>query len=468
MAIHSGRIRPYAPSLVEFGRVLDAGVIFFALLLASRLFRVSFQSAFTPLVCGAVAIFSILAGYQGLYRSWRMSPVRFELAGVFYAWGMTALLLLCSAYANGGVADIPPLVLFGWLALTLVAMCTYRLAVRGTLRMLRLNGRNFRTAAILGATEMGSRISHNVRNTAWMGIKVVGCYDDRAPADNRAYLHNLELVGRVDNLVAQARRGEIDIIYIALPIAAEARIKSLINRLSDTTVSIYFVPDFQAFDLLHARWDMLGNIHVINAIDSPNVGLDGALKRAFDIVAALLIISVILLPMIVIAIGTRLTSAGPIFFFQQRYGLNGKLFSIWKFRTMTVAEHGDDFRQVTRNDTRVTPFGAFLRRTSLDELPQFINVLQGHMSIVGPRPHPVAMNERQRKMVDRYMMRHKVKPGITGWAQVNGFRGETDTIDKIKGRIRLDLEYIDNWSILFDLKIIFKTLHVLVHDGNAY
>ncbi len=247
----------------------------------------------------------------------------------------------------------------------------------------------------------------------------------------------------------------------------EARIKSLINRLSDTTVSIYFVPDFQAFDLLHARWDMLGNIHVINAIDSPNVGLNGALKRAFDIVASLLIIGVILLPMIAIAIGTRLTSPGPIFFFQQRYGLNGKLFNIWKFRTMTVAENGDDFRQATRNDARVTPFGAFLRRTSLDELPQFINVLQGHMSIVGPRPHPVAMNERQRKMVDRYMMRHKVKPGITGWAQVNGFRGETDTIDKIQGRIRLDLEYIDNWSILFDLKIIFKTVRVLVHD-NAY
>ena len=467
MSIHSGRIRPYAPSLVEFGRVIDAGIIFVALVFAARLCKVPFLSSFTPLLCGAIAIFSILAGYQDLYRSWRMSPVRFELAGVVYAWGMTAFLLLVSMYANGGVADIPSLLLFGWMALVPVALCSYRLIVRGTLRILRLNGRNFRTAAVLGATEMGSRISHNVSVTAWMGIKMVGCFDDRAPAENRAYLHKLHLVGKVDDLIAQARRGEIDIIYIALPIAAEARIKSLINRLSDTTVSIYFVPDFQAFDLLHARWDMLGNIHVINAIDSPNVGLNGALKRAFDIVAALLIISVIALPMVLIAIGTRLTSPGPIFFFQQRYGLNGKLFSIWKFRTMTVGEHGDEFRQATRNDARVTPYGAFLRRTSLDELPQFINVLQGHMSIVGPRPHPVAMNERQRKMVDRYMMRHKVKPGITGWAQVNGFRGETDTIDKIQGRIRLDLEYIDNWSILFDLKIIFKTLRVLVHD-NAY
>lgn len=468
MTINSGRIRPFAPSLVEFSRVLDAGVIFLALLLAARHFNMTVDASYTPLVCGAVAIFSILAGFQDLYRSWRMTPIRFELAGVFYAWCLTALLLLCTVFATGCLDHIPALVLCAWLALTQVVLCAYRIAVRCALRIMRLNGRNFRTAAILGATEMGSRISHNVRNTAWMGIRIIGCFDDRAPKADRAYLHNLDLVGKVDDLVALARRGEADIIYIALPMAAEMRIKSLINRLSDTTVSIYFVPDFQVFDLMHARWDMLGNIHVINAIDSPNVGLDGALKRAFDIVASLLILAAILVPMLFIGLGIRLTSTGQMFFMQPRYGLNGKLFSIWKFRTMTVAEKGDDFKQVTRNDVRVTPFGAFLRRTSLDELPQFINVLQGHMSIVGPRPHPVAMNEKQRKMVDRYMMRHKVKPGITGWAQVNGFRGETDTIDKIKGRVRFDLEYIDNWSILLDIKIIFRTVHVLFHDGNAY
>jgi putative colanic acid biosynthesis UDP-glucose lipid carrier transferase len=172
--------------------------------------------------------------------------------------------------------------------------------------------------------------------------------------------------------------------------------------------------------------------------------------------------------MLIIALAIRLGSPGPALYKQQRYGLNGVKFEIWKFRSMTVCENTDEFRQATRNDARVTPLGAFLRRTSLDELPQFVNVLLGNMSIVGPRPHPVVMNERQRKLIDRYMQRHKVKPGITGWAQVNGYRGETDTLEKVRGRISHDLEYIDNWSIWLDIRIIFRTIRTVFNDANVY
>ncbi len=213
---------------------------------------------------------------------------------------------------------------------------------------------------------------------------------------------------------------------------------------------------------------MLGTIPLVSLVDTPDRGLNSLIKRGFDIAVSLAILSVLAIPMLIIALAIRLGSPGPALYKQQRYGLNGVKFEIWKFRSMTVCENTDEFRQATRNDARVTPLGAFLRRTSLDELPQFVNVLLGNMSIVGPRPHPVVMNERQRKLIDRYMQRHKVKPGITGWAQVNGYRGETDTLEKVRGRISHDLEYIDNWSIWLDIRIIFRTIRTVFNDANVY
>ena len=173
-------------------------------------------------------------------------------------------------------------------------------------------------------------------------------------------------------------------------------------------------------------------------------------------------------PMIIIGIGVKISSPGPVFFRQTRYGLRGEKIEVWKFRTMTVCENGGEIRQVTRSDPRVTRFGNFLRKLSLDELPQFINVLQGSMSIVGPRPHAVAHNEQYRKIIDGYMLRHKVKPGITGLAQINGWRGETDTLDKMQKRIECDLAYMRNWSLLLDLRIIYKTIISEFSGDNAY
>jgi putative colanic acid biosynthesis UDP-glucose lipid carrier transferase len=276
-----------------------------------------------------------------------------------------------------------------------------------------------------------------------------------------------ENLGPLSALADHARSNTVDVIYIALPMASQPRILKLLEDLRDTTASIYFVPDIFVSDLIQARVDSIGGLPVVAVCESPFHGFNAVVKRVSDFCLAALILAAISPLMVAIGLGVKLSSPGPVLFKQRRYGLDGKRIVVYKFRSMTVAEDGEVVRQATRNDQRVTRFGAFLRRTSLDELPQFINVLQGRMSIVGPRPHAVAHNEMYRKLIRGYMIRHKVKPGITGLAQVNGLRGETDTVDKMKARIDYDLAYLRNWSLALDVRIILKTAVVLLHK-NAY
>ncbi|MGC4063109.1 MAG: exopolysaccharide biosynthesis polyprenyl glycosylphosphotransferase [Polyangiaceae bacterium] len=212
------------------------------------------------------------------------------------------------------------------------------------------------------------------------------------------------------------------------------------------------------FDLLHARWGSVGDVSVLSILDTPFQGAGGWLKRLEDVLLGFLALLMVAPVMVAVAIGVKMTSKGPILFRQRRYGLSGKEIYVWKFRTMTVCEDGALVAQARQNDSRITPFGAFLRRTSLDELPQLFNVVAGSMSLVGPRPHAVAHNELYRRKIQGYMLRHKVKPGITGWAQVNGWRGETDTIDKWSGESSTDLYYIQNWRITLDIRILFLTV----------
>lgn len=248
---------------------------------------------------------------------------------------------------------------------------------------------------------------------------------------------------------------------------SQPRIIKLLDELKDTTTSIYFLPDVFLTDLIQGRMGQVDGIPVVAVCETPFTGIDGIIKRLADIGFSALMIILLSPLLIAISIAVKLTSPGPVIFKQRRYGLDGKDILIYKFRSMTTCDNGDKIVQATKQDSRITPLGKFLRKTSLDELPQFFNVLQGRMSIVGPRPHAVAHNELYRKLIKGYMIRHKVKPGITGWAQVNGLRGETDTLDKMQARIEHDIDYLRNWSPRLDVYILFKTVWVLAKGQDG-
>jgi putative colanic acid biosynthesis UDP-glucose lipid carrier transferase len=361
-----------------------------------------------------------------------------------------------------------PRMLAAWAFATPVALfAAHRLLPLLLPRILASEGLH-KVAVIAGANDLGRRLATRLREDPMLGVRVAGYFDDRT--DGRlSTLPAAENLGALEQLADYARSHRVDVIYIALPMASQPRILKLLDALRDTTASIYFVPDIFVFDLIQARLDSICGLPVVAVCETPFTGVDGLIKSASDFLLALCIFILISPLLLAIAIGVKLSSPGPVLFKQRRYGVDGRKIVVYKFRSMTVAEDGDVVRQATRNDSRVTRFGAFLRRTSLDELPQFINVLQGRMSIVGPRPHAVAHNELYRKLIPGYMIRHKVKPGITGLAQVNGLRGETDTVEKMKARVDYDLAYLRGWSLLLDLQIILKTvLVVLKRHPNAY
>ena len=358
-------------------------------------------------------------------------------------------------------------VLLAWALATPAALfAAHRLLPVVLPRVLAVEGMR-KTAVIAGANDLGRKLAERL-NDPMLGVRFAGFFDDRA-AGRLSNLPEAQNLGALSRLADYARAQRVDVIYIALPMASQPRILRLLEDLRDTTASIYFVPDIFVSDLIQARVDSIAGLPVVAVCETPFYGFNGAVKRLSDVVLASLILLLIAPLLAAIAIGVKRSSPGPILFKQRRYGVDGRKIVVYKFRSMTVAEDGDVVRQATRNDSRITKFGAFLRRTSLDELPQFINVLQGRMSVVGPRPHAVAHNELYRKLIRGYMIRHKVKPGITGLAQVNGLRGETDTVDKMKARIDYDLTYLRNWSLLLDLQIILKTVVVVLgKDKNAY
>jgi putative colanic acid biosynthesis UDP-glucose lipid carrier transferase len=357
-------------------------------------------------------------------------------------------------------------VILAWaLATPAMLFAAHRLLPLVLPRLLAVEGLQ-KVAVIAGANELGRKLAERLHDPM-LGTRIAGYFDDRG-AGRLQNLPAAQNLGALSRLADYARSHRVDVIYIALPMASQPRILRLLEDLRDTTASIYFVPDIFVSDLIQARVDSIGDLPVVAVCETPFYGFNGMVKRASDFVFATVILLAIAPLLLFISIGVKLSSPGPVLFKQRRYGLDGRKIVVYKFRTMTVAEDGDVVRQATRNDSRITKFGAFLRRASLDELPQFINVLQGRMSVVGPRPHAVAHNELYRKLIRGYMIRHKVRPGITGLAQVMGFRGETDTVEKMTARIEHDLTYLRNWSLLLDLQIILKTVVVVLQKQNAY
>jgi putative colanic acid biosynthesis UDP-glucose lipid carrier transferase len=386
---------------------------------------------------------------------------------VLTGWMLIVGLLLMLGWATRTIGSFDEKVIVTWVAVTPVVMFAAHLLTPVLLpRVLAAEGLK-RVAVIAGGGSLGRKLAERIADTPILGVTVAGFFDDRGP-DRLAGVTKERLLGGVDDLAGFVKKNRVDLIYVTLPMSSQPRIMKLCDELRDTTASLYFVPDIFVFDLIQGRMDTIGGIPVMAICETPFFGVNAMVKRISDIVLATLILILISPLLLAVALGVKLSSPGPILFKQRRYGLDGREVFVYKFRSMRVMDDGAVVKQATKDDPRVTPFGAFIRRTSLDELPQFINVLQGRMSIVGPRPHAVAHNEQYRKLIKGYMIRHKVKPGITGWAQVNGLRGETETVDKMQKRIEYDLDYLRHWSLKLDLQIIWKTIFVVLKKQNAY
>ena len=387
------------------------------------------------------------------------------IVDIVASWLALAVLLAVFGHYTGYLGYFERDTLITWCFVAPWCQLGAHFVLRAAVPALRAFEARPRLAVVAGMNPAGVELARRLERDIYAGIRVVGFVDDRSFSRSEG---DHPVLARIDELPELVKRRRIDMVYLALPMISAPRIHKLLDALRDTTASVYFVPDMFVTDLIQGRVDSVSGMPVLGVFDSPFTGASGLVKRASDIVLSAAILALVSPLLIVLALLVKLTSPGPAIFRQRRYGLDGEEIVVYKLRSMTVTEDGEVVRQATRSDSRITPLGAFLRRSSLDELPQFINVLQGRMSIVGPRPHAVAHNELYRKLIKGYMQRHKVRPGLTGWAQVNGLRGETESVEKMKARIDFDLDYLRNWSLRLDLYIIAKTAWIVLKGQNAH
>jgi putative colanic acid biosynthesis UDP-glucose lipid carrier transferase len=450
-----------------FYRLIDLSIVTFFYYASAYFYGVTVDATSLLLLFINVVCFQISAEGVELYRSWRGHRTPEMLRAAAITWAITIFATLTLGYFFVSDISIPAPAILLWFASSFIALIIWRYVMRKFLFRIRKSGLNSRRSIIIGATPLGANVALQIQNNEHLGIRFNGIFDDRG-SDRLPHELQNTVLGKIDDAIEMSKRNEVDYIYIALPMSAENRIRTILEQCSDTTANVYVIPNFFMYNLLNARWQTVGNVQALSVYDTPFQGASDVLKRIEDIVLSIAILALISIPMLCIAAAVKVTSKGPVIFKQKRYGLDGKQITVYKFRSMTTQDNGAVVKQATKNDARLTKIGGFLRRTSLDELPQFINVLQGKMSIVGPRPHAVAHNEEYRKIITGYMLRHKVKPGITGWAQVNGLRGETETTNKMVQRVEYDLDYIHRWSIWFDIKIVFMTVFNGFLNKNAY
>ncbi|HDY6933443.1 undecaprenyl-phosphate glucose phosphotransferase, partial [Klebsiella pneumoniae] len=408
-------------------------------------------------------VFQMIGGITDFYRSWRGVEFSVELILILKNWSLSFLLTLGFVTLFSDF-DLTFRTFIFWYLAVCAGFVVTRSLIRALAGFFRRIGYNKRRVAFAGSLPAGISLLETFRKQPWLGFEVKGIYEDSFSGT-----YDLELyAGKISDLINEARKGTIDRIYIAMHMRDEVAIKNMVSQLTDTTCSVLYIPDVFTFNILQSRTEEINGVPVVPLFDSPLNGINMVFKRLEDIIVSSLILILISPILLVIATAVKTTSKGPVIFRQVRYGMDGKPIKVWKFRSMTVMENDDKVIQATKNDIRVTKVGKFLRSTSLDELPQFFNVLFGQMSVVGPRPHAVSHNEQYRSLIQGYMLRHKVKPGITGLAQINGWRGETDTLEKMEKRIEYDLLYIRGWSIWLDLKIIFLTVFKGFINKSAY
>jgi len=472
--MRGGLLRVYSTSLGAFNRALDVALVVLGGMLAYQLrfgvAAIGLSTDYDLVALVAALLTAMLFPAFGVYGSWRArglrAPAMQALAGWLAVFALT-LLLMVAFKENERFSRIWMML---WFASTGAALIVVRLLVFSILRTLRARGYNRRRAVIVGCGAQAAQLAARCRSAGWAGFEVAAAFHPRENAreNEDCALEGVPLrpLSELDRFV---REGRVDEVWISLPLQDSAGLESVLAQLRQSTANIRYAPDLLGLFLLNQGVTEILDTPMLDLSASPMLGIDHVLKRAEDVLLSLLILLLVSPLLLLIAIGIKLDSPGPVLYRQRRHGWDGRQIEVWKFRSMHMHREPDgEVIQAQRDDPRLTRFGALLRRTSLDELPQFFNVLQGRMSIVGPRPHAVEHNQAYVQLIEHYALRHKVKPGITGWAQVNGWRGETDTVEKMRRRIEHDLYYIEHWSLLFDLRIIALTMVRGFTDRNAY
>ncbi|ORE89124.1 UDP-phosphate galactose phosphotransferase [Oceanococcus atlanticus] len=383
------------------------------------------------------------------------------------AWVISVVLLLVMLFVTKSGAEFSRLWVGSWFVSVGLLLMLEAWVMHRVRHARHQRGQGVRRILLAGSGSLAAHASKALQVNPWAGLRVIGylCEGDRSSMPE-----DVPCLGSLDDVESViSTREDIDEVWLALPVTRESQIHNVLRTMREHLVDVRMVPDIFMYDLVNRDVDEVLGLPVIGLTTSPHRGLDLALKRLMDIVGSILALLAFAPIMLVCALAVYLSSPGGMLFRQQRHGLDGKAFSALKFRTMYVGgDDGPKYRQATRDDPRITPVGRVLRRYSLDELPQLFNVLMGDMSLVGPRPHPVNMNITYWDDIDRYALRHRVKPGITGWAQVHGLRGETSDVRMLEKRIEYDLFYIDNWSLTLDIKILFHTAFVIWFQPTAY
>jgi putative colanic acid biosynthesis UDP-glucose lipid carrier transferase len=389
------------------------------------------------------------------------------LIDIVGSWvAMLAILWLCG-YATNSLLFFDFHVMLTWAVITPIVQWAAVLVGKFLLKHQAAQPGARRRAIVVGAGPLGGKVARVLQRYRDQSVEFVGYFDDRT--DSRVLPEAVSMrLGGLREVASYVYAYGIHEVYITLPLGSQPRIVELLEAVQGTTASLYFVPDVFGISIIQGRLQDMNGVPIVGICETPFTGTNELVKRLSDIVLASIILVLIAPLLLFVAVGVKLSSPGPIIFKQRRNGLDGEEIIVYKFRSMRTQDNGAVVKQATKGDSRITRFGAFIRKTSLDELPQFINVLQGRMSIVGPRPHAVAHNEEYRRLIKAYMVRHKVRPGITGWAQVNGYRGETETIEKMQARVEFDLEYLRNWTLGLDLQIIIRTIRLMLFDRNAY
>jgi len=449
-----------ALKLVDPFIVALTGIASYYLRFGDLALPVSYMTALLSAFALTLVMFEAFDVYRG--RGMRNSVVN-----LLTAWLAVFVALVVLMYMTKTGAEFSRQWVGMWTVLAFIVLIAARVGALWLLGVAYTRAGFGRRIVIAGAGVLGREVARRLRESPSAGFNVVAFFDDN-PTLRSSDIEGIPVQGTVDQIKDIVRSLPLDQVWIALPLRAEERIKLLLRDLAPMNVEVRFVPDIYGFTLLNHSVKEVSGLPVVNLTESPLTGLKGALKWLEDKVLAILILLVIWPVMLVVALGVKLTSPGPVLFRQRRSGLDNREIVVWKFRTMSVDQQPmPGLPQARKDDPRVTRFGAFLRRTSLDELPQFINVLLGDMSIVGPRPHAFWLDEFYLDKIPTYMLRSWIKPGITGWAQVCGWRGETDETWKMEMRVQHDLYYIENWSLGLDIYIILLTLFRL-RSPQAY